>query len=161
MKRKYPFLITSSVVVLLLSANSIFAQPKPDTAKNKTVKPVITSYIGPYSGGKALSGDIKKLMSLNPTVKVKDAKGIEYKVISYEITWKKKELSDDIRTGKAKTVFYMVGADVKSNLLPESWRTEINAGIKAGEEIGISNILYNDAKKKMNYKAPDILIAIL
>ena len=148
-------------VVLVLLIGTGFAQPISDTAKNKTVKPVITSYMGPYSGGKALSGDIKKLMGLNPAVKVKDAKGVEHKVISYEITWKKKEISDDIRTGKPKTVFYMVGADVKSNLLPESWRTEINAGIKAGEEIGISNILYNDAKQKMNYRAPDIVIAIL
>ena len=149
------------LAILLLSAGSVFAQPKPDTAKTKTIKPVITSYMGPYSGGKALSGDIKKLMSLNPPVKVKDAKGVEYKVISYEITWKKKELSDDIRTGKPKTVYYMVGADVKNNMLPESWRTEISAGIKAGEEIGISSILYNDPKKKMNYRAPDILITVL
>ena len=108
---------------------------------------VFTSFLGPCSGGKALSGDIKKLMSLTPTIKVKDAKGVEYKVLSYQITWIKKEVSDDIKTGKPKPVFYMVGADVKSNLLPDAWRKEITAGIKAGEEIeipvnGLSKGLY-------------------
>ena len=100
-------------------------------------------------------------MGLNPVVKVKDTKGIEYKVISYEITWKRKELIDDIKTGKPKTVYYMVGTDVKSNQLPESWRTQISIGIKAGEEISFSNILFNDSKKKTNYKGPDILLSIL
>ena len=100
-------------------------------------------------------------MSLNPIVKVKDAKGVEYKVVAFEITWKRKETSDDVRTGKPKTVYYMVGADVKSNQLPESWRTQISAGIQTGEEIAINGIVYNDPKKKTNYKAPDILLTIL
>lgn len=158
-KTGFRFLKLTLVVVQVLAIYTMFAQPKTDTAKNK--KPLFTAYLGPYSGGKAIIADLKKLMDLNPVIKVKDAKGTEYKVISFEITWKRKELNDDIRTGKPKTGYYMVGADIKSNQLPENWRTEISSGIRSGEELNVGNILYNDPKKKMNYKAPDILLSIL
>ncbi len=159
--QKRVFLLLKWPLLLLVSQLScqLFAQPKTDTAKN--AKPVFTSYLGPYSVGKALNSDIKRLMSMNPVIKVKDTKGNEYKVISYEVTWKRKEMSDDFKTGKPKTVYYMVGTDVRSNQLPESFRTQISTDIKAGEELGFTNILYTDPKKKTNYKGPDILISIL
>jgi hypothetical protein len=158
-KQSFYLLKTCATFALLLFILVTSAQPKTDTAKK--IKPVVTSFLGPYSVSKALASDVKRLMGVNPIVKVKDEKGVEYKVIFYEITWKKKEMSDDIKTGKPKPVFYMVGADVKSNVLPESWRTEIANGIKKGEEIAIGGIIYNDPKKRGNYKAPDILITIL
>jgi hypothetical protein len=154
--------ITKLILLLIgfLPAATVFSQTKPDTVKSS--KPVFTASLGPYTGGKALASDVKKLVGLNPIVKVKDAKGTEYKVIAYEITWKKKELSDDVNTGKPKQVFYLVGTDVKNNQLPEDWRSDIGAGVKTGEEITLASILFFDPKKKVNYKATNnIVLSIL
>jgi hypothetical protein len=157
--KKYMVKLVTVLIAFHLVATG-FSQAKPDTAKSG--KPVFTASLGPYTGGKALASDVKKLVGLNPTVKVKDAKGTEYKVIAYEITWKKKELSDDVNTGKPKQVFYMVGTDVKSNQLPEDWRSDIGTGVKAGEEITLASILFFDPKKKVNYKATNnIVLSIL
>ena len=133
------------------------AQVKTDTTKNS--KPVYTASLGFYTGAmKALSSDVKRLMTTNPVVKVKDAKGAEYKVVSFEVTWKRKEISDDIKSGKPKVVYYMVGADVKTNQLPEIFRQQIGTDVQPGEEVMLSNILYNDPKKKINYKASNSIV---
>lgn len=137
-----------SVLALVFCTNA-FAQVKADTAK-----PVFTASMGMYNGTtKTLGTDVKKLVANNPTVKVKDAKSVEYKVIGFELTWKRKEMSDDVKTGKPKTVFYMVGTDVKGNQLPDIFRQQIGTSLQAGEEIMLGNILYYDPKKKVNAKA--------
>jgi hypothetical protein len=138
-----------------------FSQAKPDTAKG--VKPVFTASMGMFNGtSKALGADVKRLVAANPVIKVKDAKGGEYKVVAFEVTWKRKELSDDVKTGKPKTVFYMVGTDVRGNQLPDILKQQIGSSLQAGEEVMLSNILYLDATKKINAKASNnITISIL
>ena len=138
-----------------------FCQIKADTTK--VAKPLFTATVGIYSGtAKALNSDVKRLMTVNPVVKVKDSKGTEYKVVAFEVTWKRKEISEDLKSGKPKVVFYMVGADVKTNQLPDMLRQQISSNLQAGEEIMLTNILYTDPKKKINYKASNsITLTIL
>lgn len=158
-RRKYRclFIILTAIVLATLQATPSCAQAKKDTAKS--AKPLFTASLGFYSGtAKALSSDVKRLMTVNPIVKVKDAKGMEYKVVAFEVTWKRKELSDDIKSGKPRTVFYMVGADIKTNQLPEMFRQQISTGLQAGEEVMLSNILYIDPKTKTNYKAGNSIV---
>lgn len=139
-------------MIMATTFSSVFAQVKKDTAK--VVKPVFTASMGMYNGtAKALTADVKKLVAANPVIKVKDAKGVEYKVTAFEATWKRKEQSDDIKTGKQKTVFYMVGTDVRGNQLPDILRQQIGTGLQAGEEIMLNNILFFDPQKKLNAKA--------
>jgi hypothetical protein len=152
---------TLMVLVVTLLSLQAFSQAKTDTAK--AAQPVFTAFMGMYSGkAKALSSDVKKLVNTNPTLKVKDAKGVEYKVMAFEVTWKRKEISDDIKSGKPKVVYYMVGADVKAAQLPELLRKQMSTDLQAGEEVALSNIVYFDPKTKVNRKATnEIVLSIL
>lgn len=145
-KKHFSLKLTFAFAAMLICAVA-FSQVKSDTAK-----PALKASIGPYAGGKAVAADVKKLMSLNPPLKVTDAKGATFQVLSYEMTWKKIEQSEDVKTGKPKSVYYLVGTDVKSSQIPESWREQISNEVKKGEEITFSQIIYFDAKKKANFK---------
>lgn len=155
-----------AIFFMQLVSLSIIAQPvlKPaaisaDTSKTKSI---ITASYGAYSNNsKVFVADLKRLLAVNPQLKLKDNKGANYQVVSFEITWKKKEISDDIRSGKQKTVYTYVGGDIKGNQLSESWRDEISKYIKKGEEITFETILYFDAKKKVKIKAPSLVLSII
>ena len=94
------------------------------------------------------------------TYKVKDQKGNIYQVISFEVMWKRKDISDDEKTGKPKTVFYTVGATLNGNQFSKEWINEFTNYIKAGEQLFFDTILYFDPNKKANYKAPGFVITI-
>ena len=137
-------------------------KPPVTTADTSKVKPVLIPSFGAYTNGsKAFAADLKRLLTVNPLLKLKDGKGNVYNVVSFEILWKKKETSDDIRTGKQKTIFTYVGGDIKGSKLTESWRQEINTTLKKGEEITFGTILYFDPKRKANVRAPSLVITIL
>lgn len=162
MNKQINFLMrTLLVVVAGMLCVQGFSQAKADTSK--MASPVFTASMGMYAGkAKALSSDVKKLVNTNPTVKVKDAKGVEYKVVGFEVTWRRKEISDDIKTGKPKVVYYMVGADVKAAQLPELLRKQIASDLQASEELALSNILYFDPKTKVSRRATnEIVLSIL
>jgi hypothetical protein len=156
----------SFIITLLLLSIFTAAQPgkKPvvsntDTAKGKLK---LTASFGAYTNsGKAFAADLKRLLNANPQLKLKDDKGIFYTVVSFEITWKKKDISDDIRSGKQKTVYYYVGGNIKGNVLTDSWKEEIKGFVQKDEEITFGTILYFDAKKKVNVKGPSLVLTIL
>ena len=151
---------------LLLVPALFYAQTGVKIIKSKTdtgaIKPKIVPSLGPWiDGSKAFAADVKKLLALNPQLSLKDEKGFPYKVLSYELTWKKKDISDDIRTGKQKTVFYYVGGTIEGNLVPDSWKEEISNFIQKGEELSFNTILYFDPKRKVTVKAPSLVVTIL
>lgn len=163
--QKQKNLLATITALLFLSVFS-FAQPvaKPvvsntDTAKGKLK---LTASFGAYTnGGKAFAADLKRLLNANPQLKLKDDKGVFYNVVSFEITWKKKDISDDIRSGKQKTVYYYVGGNIKGNVLTDSWKEEIKGFVQKDEEITFGTILYFDAKKKVNVKGSSLVLTIL
>ncbi|MES2777819.1 MAG: hypothetical protein V4722_26805 [Bacteroidota bacterium] len=162
MQKKPTLFIVAAL--LLLSAMS-YAQPaqKPPAAKSDTSKgplQLIPSFGAYTNGSKAFAADIKRLLTVNPPLKLKDSKGVTYNIVSFEITWKKKDVSDDIRSGKQKTVYYYVGGDIKGAKLTDSWKEEISNYIQKGEELTFGTILYFDPKRKVNSKAPSIVISI-
>jgi len=159
---------TTFFIVLMLQATTMVAQPgklaspKTQGTKVDTAKATFTSTFGMYTdGSKAFASDIKRLLTVNPQVKVKDNKGVVYTVVSFELMWKKKEQSMDIKTGKPKTVSTMVGGDIKGNLITDAWKEEINGYLQKGEELSFGTILYFDPKRKVNVKAPSIVITVL
>lgn len=147
---------------LLLLSGVSFCQnniSKGDSTKSKTK---VNASFGPYqNGSKAFAADIKKLLATNPELKVKDEKGNVCQVVSFEILWKKKDMSEDIRTGNQKTVYYFVGATIKAKQLPDNWKEEITNYIQKGEEISFNTIIYIDPQKKNNMRAPSLTINIL
>ena len=160
--------ISFPIICLLLIGQVSFAQPVKKTVTKTTApaadtaKLTFTSIFGMYvNGSKALVGDIKKMLTVNPQVKVKDSKGVFYTVVSFELMWKKKEQSVDVKTGKPKTVSTMVGGEIKGNLIPAAWKDEITTYLQKGEEISFGNVLYFDPKQKVNRKAPSILITVM
>jgi len=153
------------VAALLLQSVFSFAQtaPKPTAPKTDTskaqAKPLPT--FGAYTNGsKAFVADLKRLLTTNPQLKLKDSKGVSYPVVSFDITWKKKETSDDFKTGKPVTVYTYSGGSLTGNQLTDGWREEISTYIQKGEEITFSTILYMDPKRKVNTKAPSLVLSI-
>jgi hypothetical protein len=164
MNKRYRLLCITPILLL----NSFFVQAqvvKPPVAlvKDSSKKAnVLTPSFGPYSNGsKAFATDIKRLLLTKPNIKLKDSKGTIYVVTSFELLWKKKDITDDIRTGKRKTVYQYAGGNVKGNALPDEWQKEINSFLQKGEEITFDKILYQDVVNKKTYKAPPLTITIL
>ncbi len=158
--------LLATITTLLLLSVFTYAQPvtKPVAANTDTAKgklKLIASFSAYTNGGKAFASDLKRLLNANPQLKVKDEKGVFYNVVSFEITWKKKDISDDIRSGKQKTVYYYVGGNIKGNVLTDSWKEEIKSFLQKDEEITFGMILYYDAKKKVNVKCPPLVLTIL
>ncbi|MEO7313239.1 MAG: hypothetical protein ABIX01_22830 [Chitinophagaceae bacterium] len=157
-----PLMLLAAMLLLSIAG---FAQPrqkpapaKPDTSKGRLK---LIPYFGAYTdGSKAFATDLKRLLGVNPQLKLKDEKGAVYTVVSFEITWKKKDVSDDVRTGKPKTVYYFVGGDITGNNLTDSWREEISNFVQKGEEITFSTILYYDPRRKLNTRAPSLVLDI-
>lgn len=146
-----------------LFINIAFAQHKTDSVK---VKSIATTNLVPFfgtnkNGSKVLAADIIKLLKANTILSLKDNKGTNYPVVSFEFTWRQKLYADDAITGKPKTTYNMVGQTIRGNKITADWIEEMTGLLKAGEDINFSTIIYFDAKKNGTFIAPSLGIIIL
>lgn len=153
----YNFLKYGITIVLLFILKISYAEKYEiiDTAKLK-----VNASFEIFCNTKVPVVTFKNLLTKNAAIKVKDQKGNEYEVVSFEVMWKRKDISDDDKTGTPKVIYYNVGETMKGNQFNKQWLNELAKSLQPGEEIYFSTILYFDPKKKSNYKAPSFSIYI-
>lgn len=142
---------------------SISAQSKTDSIpKTAVVNAKLVVALGSYKNGSKVSvANFKNMLKANPTLVLKDEKGITYTVTSFEFTWQQKSIADDVETGKPKINYTTVGQKFKGNKLDEDWVKEITEILNAGDHINFNTIIYFDAKKNKTFLAPDLSIEII
>lgn len=143
------------------------AKAKPATATPKltaadTAMPKMLVRFGPYKKGMpVLISDWKQV--LNAELKVTDtATGTSMQVVSFRFGWRKKEASDDIKTGKRKIIANFQAVDVyDSPRIPEAWQAEMKENVQTKEELMFEAIIVQHPKTKKLYQAPPLFLKLL
>lgn len=129
----------------------------PDTIK----VPKFTTRFGPYNGSTpAPAADLKKITAGN--LVVSDQRGQQWTPVAWRFIWNKKEFTDDIRTGKRKTVMTYNIVEVDSSAqLPEGWQNELKEYLQSGEEIRFERIIIEHPASRRRMFAADLIIRII
>ncbi len=171
MTKKY--LLTVYFAVLLSGAGTLVsaqkstpqkpvAKPSVPAVLPDTVKfPKFTVRFGPFSGATpALLDDLKRVLPAG--LSVTDQQGQKWTPLAWRFTWNRLEQSNDIRTGKVKTIATSNLVQVDSSaVLPASWQNEIRGYLKTGEEFIIEKIIVEHPGSKRKMLAPDFRIKTL
>ncbi len=159
MKAAYIF----SIFFSMLFSSSLFAQIKPvvKPAVVDTATPVITMKFGAYAdSAKLLSSSVKQI--IKNELKATDAKGVVYTIIGFSFSWKRKDTTDDLQTGKPKTIFLYNSVDVRAEThIPLSWQQEISGYVQPKEEFRFDAILVQNPKTKKIYKPGTVTLFVL
>lgn len=136
---------------------------KTGTVRDTSTSKVITlkARFGPYDGSSPVV--VENLKSLAGTkLIVTDNKGVNWTVVAWRFGWNRKEMSNDIRTGKRKWITNYYAVDVmESDTLPGSWQTEIKETLQKGEEISIEQIIAENPKTREKRLAPPLRFTLL
>ncbi len=183
MNRFHSILFTSILSSLMLWAGFLQAQavaPKPKTTtpakttakptakptqpaiKPDTVNvPTFTVRFGPYNGiNPAPVDDIKKV--IGGELSITDQQGQKWTPVAWRFIWNRKEINDDWKTGKRKTVMsYNIVELDSTNTLPKGWQDELKEFIQAKEEIIFERIIIEHPGSKRKMAAKDLIIKII
>ncbi len=156
------------ISIFFLSATLIgMTQTKPlkpvspaspsDTAKIIYLK----AKLGPMTGSApVLVNDFLKLQ--NSDLIIQDQYGTEWKVIAFRFAWNRKEVNDDWKTGKSKTIMSYNATEVTdSTKIPIPWQNEIKLNLQAGEQIMFEQIIAENKKTGRKRFAPDFQITLI
>ncbi len=157
------------LAALLMPAGSALAQTKPPVAKPKPAIPLIDTLkplrlqaqfgIWKATNNTAFVADFKKALALE--LKVKDsASGVFFTVQSFRLGWRKKEASDDYKTGRRKVISTFNAVPVEGAKLPEAWQKEMNDALQATEEVLFEQILVIHPVTKRLQMAPALIIKL-
>ena len=138
------------------------AKPAAATIKPDTVSvPKFTVRFGPYTGTTpAPANDLKKVIGGELTVT--DQQGQKWTPIAWRLIWNRKEINDDWKTGKRKTIMTYNIVEVDSTAqLPESWQNEIREFIQPGEEIIFERIIIEHPGSKRNMGVAELRIKVI
>jgi hypothetical protein len=129
----------------------------PDTIK----LPKFTVRFGPFNGASpALAGDLKRVLPNG--ISITDQQGQKWTPLSWMFIWNRQEQSNDIRTGKIKTITTYNAVVVDSSaVLPASWQREIQDYLRSGEEFIIEKLIIEQPGSKRKMMAPDWRIKLL
>lgn len=156
--------ILSLFVLALLStgamgqANKSVPKQKADSTQKRVV---LKAKFGPFGqGSDVLVSDFKVIVGGD--LKVLDSvSGTAWKVVKYRLGWRRKEMSDDYRTGKKKILFNYTATDVyESSKLPAAWQNEMKANIQATEEVSFESIFVQHPVTKKMMECPPLVLKI-
>ena len=139
-------------------AQSNTAKPKP---KTDTSAPGLVVKFGPYTdSSKTIVSAMKQL--LKTELKVTDSKGGVYNIVSFDFAWRRKDFTDDFKTGIPKTIFIYNETNVKGDAhIPINWQKELLTSMQSQEELYFYNILAQNAKTKRLFKPAPLRLMIL
>lgn len=142
-------------------------KPKPAAAIPKltaadTAMPKMQVRFGPYKHGMQVLISDWKLALNAPLVVTDTATGTALQVVSFRFGWRKKEFSDDIKTGKRKIIANFQAVDVyDSPRIPEAWQAEMKEYVQSKEELMFEAIIVQHPKTKKFYQAPPLFLKLL
>lgn len=155
-----PTLAVAFTLVLALNAH---AQSTKPASKTEAVKPVVFLVkFGPYKNNMPIIlTDLKR--ALNTELKVTDsATGQAFDVISFRFGWRKKEPSDDYKTGKKKIITSFNAVDVYNKTrIPEAWQLELGESAKSTDELLFEAIYVQHPVSKKMYQVPSLTFKLI
>ncbi|HSC52169.1 MAG TPA: hypothetical protein VLC98_01010 [Phnomibacter sp.] len=159
-KRFIPAIVLLFGLGLATAATAQTAKPSGKTVAAKPVSFLVK--FGPYKDKMPIVlSDLK--VALNTDLKVTDsATGQAYEIISFRFGWRKKESSDDYKTGKKKIITSFNAVEVYNNSrIPEGWQAELKESAKASDELLFEDIYVQNPVTKKMYQAPSISFKVL
>jgi len=138
------------------------AKPATPAIKPDTVKlPKFTVRFGPYNGTTpAPLADMKKVLGLPITAT--DQQGQKWTPLTWMFIWNRQEQSNDIKTGKNKTIVTYNAVQVDSTgLLPATWQKEIMEYLKSGDEFVIERMIIEHPGTKRKMMAPEWRVKVV
>jgi len=163
MTLKKELMILMAMLFVFGLTTSVDAQATKPTAKTEILKPVVFLVkFGPYKNNmQIVLTDIKR--AVNTELKVTDsASGLAYQVISFRFGWRKKEPSDDYKTGKKKIITSFNAVDVYNNTrIPEAWQLELTESAKSTDEFLFEAIYVQHPTTKKMYQVPSISLKVI
>lgn len=137
-------------VFLLCMVSSILNVNAQVNAAQKTTKPIVLiAKLGPFDGKNiSLLADVKKAVKLNVSV-TDSATGTKWNLIRFRLSWKQKDVTQDINSGATKNIFTYNSVTILQNAtIPVAWQKELEDNLQSGEEILIEEILAQDPQTK-------------
>lgn len=158
-KNKWPLLLACSCLL----ASVLLAQPpkKPAAAPAAHTAVKLQPKFGPFGANSTVfATDFKQL--LNAELKITDSiSGLQWQVIKFRLGWRRRDVSDDIRTGKKKIVFLYNAVEVfDKTRMPEAWQKEMATGLQATEEISFESIIAKHPTTGSLRELPTLIIKL-
>ncbi|MES2647198.1 MAG: hypothetical protein V4717_10005 [Bacteroidota bacterium] len=152
-------------LLLVFVLGSFWATAQINAAKPKpvkdTIQPKLIVQFGPYKdSSKTLVPAAKQI--LKNELKITDAKGGIYKVVKFSFAWRRKDLTDDFKTGIPRTIFIYNETSVMGDAhIPASWQKELQGALQSKEELYFYDILAQHSKTKKLVKPASLRLLIL
>lgn len=148
----------------VISTHSSFAQGNKPPSKSKvdsTKRVVLQAKFGPFANGSdVLAGDFKVIAGGELKV-IDSTSGTAWTVVKFRLGWRRRELSDDIKTGKKKVIYNFNATDVyDSNKIPLAWQNEMKTNIQPTEEVLFESIYVQHPTTKRMMECPPITLKI-
>ena len=145
------------MVVVTLAAVPAMAQ-QADTTKRPVM--MLVQFAGYKPTMKPVAADL--VNHLDMPLRVSDKAGLVYSVVSYRLGWRRREVNDDARTGRRKTVFVYYATPVKnSDKIPADWQKEIKENLQISEELSFEEIIVKHPKNGKLYMAQNLVLKML
>ena len=125
--------------------------------KNKM--PVVKTFLGKFYG---ITNDCSAEMAkqvLTLPLKIIDNKDVEYKLSSYQFSYKRIGVTEDEETGKVSPQTDIAADRFTVTPLPEIWQSNIKESLHKGEELFFFDVIVFDKKGKLFF-APELKIII-
>jgi hypothetical protein len=152
------FVLTSLSLNAFSQANKQASKPKADSTQKRVV---LKAKFGPFGqGSDVLVSDFKVIVG--GELKVVDSlSGTAWKVVRYRLGWRRKEMTDDYRTGKKKIMFNFTATDVfDTGKIPVAWQNEMKANLQATEEISFESIYVQHPVTKKTMECPPVVLKL-
>ena len=151
---------------LLWQNNYAQTKPKPKAttparSAADTLMPKLQTRFSAYRQGMPVFvADFKRI--LNAELVITDSTtGVKMMVKSFRFGWRRKEASDDIRTGKRKIISTFSAVDVSDkSQLPAAWQKELNEYLQPKEEVLFEAIIVQHPTTKKMFQAPSMVLKL-
>ena len=144
-------------LMLILIPGIINAQ-KPAVVKPYKV-PQLQTYLSTYTDSTGISAQVATSLIAMP-LKVTDTKKQDYKIMHYQLSFKKLGVREDEVTGKMIPTYTMSAEAFTKTPVSAIWIKTIQDLIKKGDELFFFDIIVKDAQGRVMY-APNIKFSIL
>lgn len=153
-------LITFGLLPAFVMAQKPVKVAKPiagAVVKNKL--PVVITFLGKFTGiTNNCSAELAKQMITLP-LKIIDNKDVEYKISSYQFSYKRIGVTENEETGKVSPQTDIVADRFTVTPLPEIWLSNIKESLHKGEELFFFDVIVFDKIGKLFF-APELKIII-
>ena len=145
-------------VILMAQKPAKPVKPVTTTAvKNKL--PVVKTALGKFTGIAINCTAEQAKQLITQPLTIKDDKNVEYKLSSYQFSYKRIGVTEDEETGKVSPQTNIAADRFTVTPLPEIWQSNIKEFLHTGEELFFFDVIVFDKQGKLFF-APELKITI-